>query len=304
MGGAGDLQKAAEYFERSIRIREQFLEVEPHNALVQRNLLVAYGNYATILGIPWSANMGRYTEARSYCEKSVAIARELAGADQQDMTARFDLGVSLGRLGMVEPEPVKPDPNQVAESLKSLEEALRILDPISRANPNSSNMTLQVAMVREYVGFRLHSLGQPAAAAESFRQSLADLELMIGANPGQAIGIREALIDEERMAEIYAAQGDRAAALTRANHAVDRAEKYSRSSPGNAVPSGYLGDAYFELASVERTLGDWDRAADAAGRALALWRTIDDPGVISVHRQARERAEALVLEITAHRAQY
>jgi hypothetical protein len=39
-------------------------------------------------------------------------------------------------------------------------------------------------------------------------------------------------------------------------------------------------------------------------RANSLWGSIDaDQGVLSIHRQARERAEALVREIAAHRAQ-
>ncbi len=203
-----------------------------------------------MLGIPWSFNMGRFAEARSYCQKSVALARELAGADPQDKTARYDLGVSLGRLGMVE-----PDPDKVEESLNSLLEALSILDPISKANPNSSSMTIQVASVREYAGYRLQSLGQPAAAAEHFGRALAELELMMSSNPGFAPGIREALLNEEGLAETDLAQGNHAAALTHAHHALDRAEKYSASFPGKAVPTAYLGDAYVELASVERDSG-------------------------------------------------
>ena len=64
---------------------------------------MVYGNYATLLGIPWSANMGRFADARKYCEKSVAMARELSRTDPQNATARYDLAISLARLGMVEP---------------------------------------------------------------------------------------------------------------------------------------------------------------------------------------------------------
>ena len=295
---SGDFAGAAEYFERSIGIREQFLAVEPNNATVQRNLLVVYGNYGALLGIPWSANMGRFAEARSYCEKSVALARELTRADPQDRTARFDLAISLGRLGMVE-----PDPERIVDSLKSLEESLAILDPVIKANPNSSNIAVQVALVREYAGYRLRSLGQTAAAAEQFRQGLAELELVMSANPGQTVGIPVALANEEGLAGIYAAQGDRAAALSHAHHAVERAEKYLALTPDRATPKGHLGRAYFELASVERTLDDWDRAAEAADHAASLWSAITDPGVLSIHKQAHEQVEVLIREIRARRAQ-
>ena len=299
MDDLADPEKAVEYFERSIRIREQFLELEPHNALVQRNLLVVYGNYATRLGVPWSSNLGRFAEARRYCEKSVALARALADADPQDKTARFDLAEFLGRLGEIQ-----PDPDQVPESLKSLEEALSILEPISRDDPTSWDVAIQVALVRAYAAFRLQSLGRLADSAESFRKSLTSLEATISADPDQPEGTRVSMIAEEGLAEIYALQGDRAAAYSSAHHAVDRAEKFSASRPDALYRQGYLGEAYFELAWVERTLGDWDRAATSAERAASIWGSITHKGVLSIIRQARERMEVLVREIAARRASH
>ncbi|MGA8029610.1 MAG: serine/threonine-protein kinase, partial [Bryobacteraceae bacterium] len=233
------LANSAEYYDRSVRIREQLLETEPHNVLVQRNLLVSYGNYAGLLGGPLSPNMGRFDQARSYGEKSVALARELAAADPQDKNARSDLGMSLGRLGMIEPHP-----GQVDESLKTLLEALTILDPIGKADPNSSSF-LMIAMMRQYAGYRSQTLGQPADAAKHFSRSLGDLEALLILNPGQVSGTALALSSEEGLVETSLAQGDRAAALFHALHSVDRAEKYVASYPGLDIPLQYLGDVYF-----------------------------------------------------------
>ena len=243
--------------------------------------------------------MNRPAEARRYCEKSVDIARELSGADPLNQTARYDLGISFGQLGMVE-----PDGDHVADSLKSLEEALEILDPMIRANPGLRTIVLKVDLVREYAGRRLQRLGRLSAAADSFRQALAELDVMMNANPGQLSTIPIVLGNEEGLAEIYAEQGDRDAALTWAGKAVDGAEKLSSQFPGRAGALGHLGEAYFELAWVERMLNDWDGASAQAERSASLWRSIDDKGVLSIHRQARERAEALVhREIAAHRTQ-
>jgi serine/threonine protein kinase len=294
----GNLTQSAEYFERSIRIREQFLEVEPNNVLVQRNLMVAYGNYATLLGIPWSPNLGRFADARTYCRKSVAIARRLVNADTEDKNARYDLAVSLARLGMVE-----PDAEHVAESLQSLEEGLAILVPVIKANPNSPTIAGEVGLMRQYAAYRLLSLDQPGAAAEQFRQGLSELESMHSANPGLTTGIPVAIADEEGLARIYAAQGDRAAALVYAHRAVDRAERYAALAPERPTPQGHLGKAYFELASVERTLTDWDRAGEAAERAASVWKAIRDPGVLAVHEHAREQLGALVRQIAERRVQ-
>ncbi len=295
----GSYTQAAEYFERSIGIREALLEIEPANVQTKRGLEMAYGNYCALLGIPWSPNMGRPAEARTYCGKALDLARELSAADPKDQTARFDLGYNLAQLGMVE-----PDPDNVADSLETLEEALSILDPIVRANPSAADPVLRVELVRQYAGHRLQRLGRLTEAADSFRRALAELEAMTNAKPGQPKGTAVNLGNEEGLAEIYAQQGDRDAALTWARKAVDRAEKYNAPTPGRAVSIGHVAEAYFELAWVERTLGAWAQADADANRATLLWRSIDQANdVLSVHREARERTEALVREIAAHRPQ-
>ena len=296
---AGNFPESAEYFSRSIQSFEQFLEAEPHNEQAQRRLQEDYSDYCALLGVPWSANMGRPAEARTYCEKSVAIARELSNADPLDQTARFDLGSNLSALGMIDPEP-----NQVAASLKDLEEALRILDPFVRANPDSANVVLRVELARQYEGLRLQSLGRLPEAADSFRQALSELNVMIHAKPGQPSGSGVVVGNEDGLAEVYAEQGNREAALSHAETALEKAQKYATAHPGKTTGTGLLAAASFELAWVERTVGDWDRAAADVERATSLWDSIaDDHGVLSVHRQARERAEALVHEIALHRAQ-
>jgi tetratricopeptide (TPR) repeat protein/tRNA A-37 threonylcarbamoyl transferase component Bud32 len=298
MDDLADSEKTVDYFERSIRIREQFLEREPHNAVVRRNLMVAYGNYATRLGVPWSANLGRYAEARTYARKSVTLARALVADDPQDKTARYDLGEFLARLGEIPPEP-----DQVADSLQILEEAQSILEPIGRDDPTSWGVMVQLTLAREYAAFRLQSLGRLEHSAETFRKSLAGVEPTMRADPNQPEGAIVSMIAEEGLAEIYALQGNGVAATLSAHHAVDRAKKFLAPRPDAVFRQGYLGDAYFELAWVERTLDDWDRAAADAERATSIWRSISHKGVLAVHRQSRERTEALVREIAAHRAQ-
>jgi len=193
--------------------------------------------------------MGRPTEARTYCEKALALSRELSAADPKDETARFDLGYNLGQLGMIE-----PDPDKVADSLKTLREALSVLDSIIQANPSAADPVLRVELVRQYAGRRLQRLGRLTEAADSFRRALAELEAMTNAKPGQPRGTAVSLGNEEGLAEIYAEQGDGDAALTYARKALDRAQKYDAATPGRAVAIAHLGEAYFELAWVERKL--------------------------------------------------
>jgi tetratricopeptide (TPR) repeat protein len=127
---------------------------------------------------------------------------------------------------------------------------------------------LRVELVRQYAGRRLQRLGRLTEAAGFFRQALAELEVMRSAKPGQPRGTAVTLGNEEGLAEIYAEQGDRDAALTYARKALDRAQKYDALTPGRAVSIGFLGEAYFELAWVECTLGAWAQAGADAERAI------------------------------------
>ena len=134
---AGELEKAADLYSQSIQIREELLRNQPQDTLTRRNLMVAYGNYATTLGIPWGANLGRPAEARVYAAKAVALARESVSSDPQDATARYDLGIALSRQGMID-----PPPGGAEDSLATLKEAGSLVGPIAKGNPKSATNAL------------------------------------------------------------------------------------------------------------------------------------------------------------------
>ena len=77
----GNLDKASEDYRESIKAREELLSHDPNDYAVRRNLMIAYGNYALLLGIPWSVNLDRPQEARIYTAKAAAMAREMVAAD-------------------------------------------------------------------------------------------------------------------------------------------------------------------------------------------------------------------------------
>jgi tetratricopeptide (TPR) repeat protein len=85
-----DLSLSAQHFERSVRMREQLPQARPEDLVLRRDLIVVYGNYSRLLYVGWEGNLDRHAEARAYCEKSVALARELA-QDSRNLTAQYDL---------------------------------------------------------------------------------------------------------------------------------------------------------------------------------------------------------------------
>ena len=65
------------------------------------HLMIAYGNYEILLGIPWSPNLNRPAEARVYGAKCVALAR---ADDPNDATAKRDLGSLASPVGALRTE--------------------------------------------------------------------------------------------------------------------------------------------------------------------------------------------------------
>src|SRR5690242_19804674 len=155
----GELERAADLYRQSIELREQLLAADANNIGIQRSLVVSYGNYGGVLGIPWLPNLGRVEEARAMCNKAVAIARRLRNADPQDATARIDLGVSLSHLGSID-----PGSDGAAASLAALREAIELLGPAYKSNPTSSSIAGHISLAREYAGHRLQELGRIAEA--------------------------------------------------------------------------------------------------------------------------------------------
>ena len=286
---ADDMALAARYFEQSIRMREEILKARPDDLVVRRDLIVVYGNYSAILGMPWQPNLGRFDEARAYCLKSVALARELAKADPHNMTAQYDLGVALSRLGMVD-----PGPESVADSLQMLQEAIATIEPIAAANPKASNIASQLGLALEYAGHRFRRLGQVSAAAGQYKKSLAAVEACASASAGVPYCTVQAILDEEALAELYSSTGDHGSAQLFAGRAVSRAETYVAGDPQSGRRIGHLAKAYFVMASISQAAGNHAHAHEFAARAISRWQSVNDKNVLAFHRHAIEEADALL----------
>lgn len=138
------MEQAADSYRESIHIREDLLRDQVEDPRTHRNLMMAYGNYALLLGVPWSANLGHPPRSAYTRPGRCAMARESVAAEPQDATARFDLGMSLGRLGMID-----PPKGGVRDSLAALQQAASLIEPIAKSNPKSSSNADSLAMVLE-----------------------------------------------------------------------------------------------------------------------------------------------------------
>jgi serine/threonine protein kinase len=283
----GNLERAAEYYRMSIEAREALLQSDPGNPIIRRNLLVAYGNYASLLGIPWSPNLGRPEEARIYAAKAVAIARTMVAADVNNATGKHDLGMSLSRLGTIDPAP-----GAAADSLATLEEARKLIEPIAGLNTGSAETANQIASIAEYEGHRQEELGRYPDAIESYQRSMSILSPFLDARNSSVIA--QFLASEQSLAIAFAISGDYASALSTANHNVERAAKSSDQASQSDVTLARLACAWSILADVQDRAGMREKAQHSAETAMRFWRPIRNPGVLSANRTVLTRVQTLI----------
>ncbi len=289
---AGDLSAAAEDYRQSDQILEDILRKTPIDTFAHRSLVASYENYATLLGIPSSPNLGRWSEAAEIANKAVALTRESVNLDPKDATAKYDLGVALGTFGRV-----PPAQDGIQASLASLQEAAGLLDPIVKANPNAAIKAVQLAMTLEFIGHRLEELGRVQEAIENYRKSLSLLQPFL--EPGSHAVIVQSLASEESLALACASTGERAAALESATRALSRAEKLNVTPPISEKSAGYLARAYSTMATVQDKAGDPGQARQSAERALEIWRQVHNRGVVSIHASTMTDTETLLAGLGA-----
>jgi tetratricopeptide (TPR) repeat protein/tRNA A-37 threonylcarbamoyl transferase component Bud32 len=283
----GDLNKASEYFLQSIGVREELLRDKPGDMFISHNLMVAYGNYALLLGVPWSPNLGRPAEARVYAGKAAAIARGMLNAEPKDATAHRDLAVALGRLGMID-----PGPGEVAESLAQLQEAKELVEPIAEANPKSFDLASQLALILHYEGHRLEELGRMPEAEQAYRKSMALYEPFIHQPNLQMVA--DYIADQDELALLYASTGKKAAAMDMADNAVDSAKRYAATPPHNENRTAAVAAAWADLALVESKTGSPEPARQNAEKAMQMWGTIKKPGILTAYRNPMSHARAVL----------
>jgi tetratricopeptide (TPR) repeat protein len=283
----GELDKSADYYQQSITAREELLRATPDDGILRRNLVVAYGNYSALLGVTWSPNLNRLSEARLYANKGVVLARGLAASDPDNATARHDLSMILGRLGMIEPSSTEID-----ASLQALQEARSLMEPIALANPKSADIASQLGMILEYLGRRQDALGHTQQAIASCKASGDAVQPFLAI---KNTNITYQFIGAERcLALAYASAGERNSSLDFAQKAFDLTQSYIGQPPFHDSQKATLASSWATLALTQSRLGDIDNARQSAQQAVTLWDSIQQKGLLSVRRKEKDDTRAIL----------
>jgi len=276
--GLGELEKSGDYYRQSIEAREEWILHDPTDTSQKRNLLIGYGNYTSLLGVPTSPNINRPDLARQYAMKGVVLARQIAEADPENATARHDLAMILSRLGMVDPAP-----GHVDESLRTLEEARGLIEPIAIANPKSAETATQLAAILEFEGIRQQELGHNSEAAIAYRSSMDRLQPFLELK--NATVTVQYLSSEKDLARLCADSGDAETALKLSGEALAQAEKYAGPAPLTDPHAATLAAAWASLAEVQFKLKRAEEARQAGETARKIWASIKQAGLLTAHRE-------------------
>jgi len=285
---ARDSAQALVHYRESARIREELIAKHPNNSAVLRELMLVYGQMASVLGDSFQLIRGTDVEgARVYYTKAAVIAHQLADADPVNRIAQYDVASVELRLGALDPQP-----GTESESLASLERARGIFETLLRSEPQAVRYNFGLELSWEYIGHRLRAGGKPAEALAAYRASLSLTDKTLAANPRDLSSLIQAIAVDQDIASLMADTGDRAGALDYAARAVDQAERIAQ---GNDTPNARirLAKAYESMAEVRKRLGDWADARAAATLAADHWRKFNggDSHAADVARMERFAAD-------------
>jgi len=299
----GDPRGSLENYLHCVSLREGLVKAHPNDVVYKRNLLLGYGHVADTLGSHVVFSLGDSPGARAYYRKTVAIAEEIYNADPNDATAKFDLAVSLQRLGMMD-----IPASGTAESLAVLQRSASMLESIVAIDPKGLAHKKQLALTLEYVGHRLASLGRYHEAITNFQRSLAMANDFLAADPTDRSAMSQAVASGRSLATAIALTGNRAAALGQAQATIKRAED----SVGIDTRGGQrrVAEAMMELGSIYEILAgsmgsqgkrDWEAARSALGRSLSLLEAIaSENKLLSIETADLQNARNLLGKADQH----
>jgi serine/threonine protein kinase/tetratricopeptide (TPR) repeat protein len=271
----GDSRGTLEQFLRCVELRDALVKAHPNDVVYKRDLMIGYGHVGDILGSPIAYNLGDSAGARAYYRKAVVIGEEIHNADPNDSTAKFDLAAGLERLGMVD-----VPKSEMAESLAELQRSATILESMVADDPNNLHRKGMLALVHEYAGHRLQSLGRYREAITDYRRSVALSDTALAADPADRPALSQAVASSRGMATAMAMAGDRSGALRQAEATIARAEAGVKAGPDPRVRQRYVAESTIELGSIYEIFAkrspasqqkqDWEGARSAFRRAVSV----------------------------------
>ena len=284
----GRLQDALGHFREGTGQMEKLAAVEPHNASLRRDLMLAYGHMADVSGNPNLPNLGDRAGALQAYRRAAEIGRELYQVDPANEQAGSDYGIVLSRIATT------MDNSDLKAKASAHKESLRVLSEVERISPSNLSLKLYRAYGNQQLGDTLEMSGDLVAAEKAYSEAV--LIADPASKSGQIGFLTLVVLSDLKLAQNSVARGHRAEALEFSR----RAFNASTELPHGAVSPfmeprglGAIGLTYAALArSPLRQTGDREQAVSWLQKSLDSWDKVQTlPTFAAPHRREMQEVE-------------
>ena len=287
----GRLEEALAHFRDGVAEMEKLVAAEPRNVSWSRDLMLAYGHVADVLGNPAMQNLGDREAALHVYQQAADIGKRLYIADPADQRAAADFGIVLNRVETA------MDDTDLTAKIAVQRESLQVLERAAAMSPGNVSLQTYRSSIDEHLGDSSTAIGDTESARKAYQESAAISE------PNMPLGSAASIIvfirATGKLALNAVARSQRTEALDCARRALRAAESPpAGATPLRAVPRGLsaMGLTYAALLrSPLRSPGDREQALSWLGKSMDAWRASQsEPGFGAPHRrEMREVEEAL-----------
>jgi eukaryotic-like serine/threonine-protein kinase len=223
----GQLEPALGSFRESAATLERLVDAEPRNTNWNRELMLAYGHIADVLGNPDLHNLGDRPGSLAAYRQAAEVGKRLYEADRSDQRAASDYGIVLSRVETA------IDDGDLTQKLEVQQESLRVLDEAFRISPENASLQIYRALVQLHLGGSLTAAGKIEEARRAYLDSVAIAEPSL--KLGHASLVVTFMRANQRLALNAVARGRRAEAVSWLRRAMD-AWQAAASDPAFAAP--------------------------------------------------------------------
>jgi tetratricopeptide (TPR) repeat protein/tRNA A-37 threonylcarbamoyl transferase component Bud32 len=236
------LPEALGHYRQGAAEMEKLVAADPGNASRRRDLMMAYGHVADVLGHPAMPNLGDPASALAAYRRAAQIGLAIYQGEPANLRAVMDYAIVLSRVAtMMEDR----DP----QKLEVARQSLAMLETAARINSGNVAVNLYRGIVFGLEGDALRVRGDREGAHRSYLQSLqyADAAMKLG----QTSALVQFLLTSRRIAENGVARGHRDEALEYAR-ATQQAVASPSVAPRLTTPRVYAAIGFTHLAMARK----------------------------------------------------
>lgn len=256
----GNTPQALSHYEKALEIDQKLAEADPKNAQAQRDLGISYDSLGDI-----TSQSGNAPAALVHYQKSLDVRHALADLDPGNAVVKRDLSISYSNLGNVTLKLGK-----TREALGFYEESLKVLQTLFKADPKNTQTRRDLSIRYSTLGDVTLQLGSALEALAYHQKSLEIRQTLADADPRNTQARRDLNFSYNKVGDVTLRLGKALEALTFYDKALNIATTLAEADPKNFQAQTDLFISFFKIGRVQRTLYEYEKAAESFANARAV----------------------------------